>query len=278
MRFRILNLFIFLPTLFVLQGCSQNINGDVFELRADGSSKKLASVDVYAIPLKSVAAFERIANTKRDKKKAEVLASFASLSFDLKAFHEEHLAVEQAQTEIFIQDIKKGYIYSKPPVTKREEDLNQKMIDKFMKFDVESLYKKMNSLNPIYFYSQEIKKYITDTTTQKTVTDSEGKFNLNLSFDEAVIVALTKDNYGTNRLWLVRLEPNAKRITLSDANSFEKGCPTCLLSDIDNTLTAREKLSTAAYEISQFPKEKYKHRHRENRESLFKFAKEADLI
>ena len=85
-------------SLFVLQGCSKKLDGDIFVLNNDGSSKKLPLVDVYAVQLNALIEFEKVANIKRDKDKADVMTTFASL--DLKGLNEQHLAVTKGETDL----------------------------------------------------------------------------------------------------------------------------------------------------------------------------------
>jgi hypothetical protein len=245
-------------------------------------------VDVYAVQLNALIEFEKVANIKRDKDKADVMTTFASL--DLKGLNEQHLAVTKGETDLLLRQIsriEKGIAYYMPdPVgdalrqkqDKRDDELNQKIIAKFKASDVEGLYKKVNSLAPIVFYTQEIKSYLTDASVQKVVSDSEGKFTMSLKGDDVVLVAIAKGKNGDPaHFWMVKLPADDKKVTLSDANFFDKGCPTCSLTGTDKTLDSAKELSMAAYIISAYiMKEPYKLS--KERSWIFDYAKKANLI
>lgn len=283
MRIGTLRSLIFLLSLLLLQGCSQSISGDVFVLNnKDGTARKLPLVDVYAVPFSKLANFESLSNAKRDAEKKEVLIKLDSL--DLKSLFQEHTAIKKGEVDILIHQIDMGSDFH-PSVTamrskqyKKIEDLNKKLTNKFKELDVESLNTKVKNLNPIEFYAHEIKNFLTEVPTQKTVTDSEGRFNLTLPSEETVLVAISKDNNGeTSHLWLVRLVHGEKKVTLSDANSFEKGCATCLLRGIDKTLVRGEGLPGLLYSIASYIKVTA-YGLSSFRELIFSYAERAKLI
>lgn len=289
MIFRTFGLVVVACSLLGLQGCSKRLDGDVFVLNKDGSSNKLALVDVYAVPLNALTEFEKVANAKRDREKAEVMATLASL--DLKGLNEEHIAVLEIGRRVFAREVDRtlkgisDFIGSDPvgealsdKHRKMDVELNKKIIAKFKASDVNALYKKVQSLAPSDFYPQEIKSHLTDASVKKVVSDSDGKFTMDLKSEDVVLVAIAKGKDGNPvHFWLVKLPANEKRITLSDANSFEKGCPTCLLAGTDKTLDPAKELPMAVYVIGTYPT-KNDYELSKERVWIFDFAKKANLF
>lgn len=288
MKLKALALVVVAGSLLFLQGCSRKLEGDVFVLGDNGTARKLPLVDIYAVPLSALSDFEKVANTKRDKEKAEVMATFASL--DLKSLNEEHIAIKNVEADLLLRDLDraaKGFSqFAADPVgdalkdklRKRDEDLNQKIIAKFKAADVDGLYKKIKGIAPINFYSQEIKSYLTDASIFKVTTDAEGKFAMTLKGDDLVLVAIALGKDGTpGNFWLVKLPAADEKVTLSDANSFEKGCPSCLLAGTDKSLDSGEALSLTAYVISAYPKKSSFELSKE-RSWIFDYGKRAGLI
>lgn len=285
MKFKVLKYLVISCFLLVLQGCSKKLNGDVFVLNIDGSSKKLALVDVYAIPAKNVVGFEKTTKEKYTKEKADVMSGFAAI--DLKSLHEEDRVLNNQSRESLLRLVKRaqmGLYYAADPVgdvlkekqDKNNEALNSKMVSNFNRADVVALYKKLQAITAITFYSEEVKSYLTDSSVVKAVTDSEGKFSMNLTADNVVLVAVSKDmERNTVRLWLVNFKSGEKKVTLSDANSFEKRCPTCLLSGIEKT---DENLLALAAAISIFPKKNNLEDRSFEREWIFDKAKKCSFI
>ena len=269
-------------------GCSSKIDGDVYVLDENGTSNKLASVDIYAVPSKELESFEKMVNAKRDKIKDECLSVVPA--YGLKIFFQEKNVLDREDSGLVSRWLNTlattGREYD-PARSKLQEklldkylSLNSRMKEAFGSAKAQDVYAKFSELHPVNFYSTEVAPLLNGSQVLKTSSTADGKFSLELPSSEFVLVAVTGNQKNQKRhLWMIKLTSKDKTVTLSDANKFDKQCSNCFLQKVDLSLSWGEPLGRGFHAVSYFD-EKFTPglNYKDERNALFDETKKAGFF
>lgn len=215
--------------LFTLTGCNKNINGEVFVVTKSGQSIKLGLVEVIALSEKKL-------TSCIDEKTLDWATKHQSLFNELPSVQEaqkqaqEYLSLHKATVEMHIMAL-------------AVQDLEYTENDR--KKDAESLskafLKEKEATNKLIALKKEyelLKKgsFIVDcigtNTIAKSITNADGQFSMDVPNEKIAIFATSQRNIldeTENYYWLVWLDKSEKHIMLSNNNTYETQCPTCVV-------------------------------------------------
>jgi hypothetical protein len=129
------------------------------------------------------------------------------------------------------------------------EKLREKLEKEVKKIDAKALYKDLEALETHRFYFEKLKELIETVNTTKTLSDSDGRFSVNVRPD-SFLIAVSADKA---KLWIIDTSKIQVKLQLTEHNTAGKDCSECLITSDDDDINRAGPLHMLLYYAAAGP-------------------------
>jgi hypothetical protein len=215
-----------LSIITLLSGCmDKELNGEVFIVTNSGQSVKLGLVEVIAIKEDDINKCKNDKKTEWVNKSQEVARQYASSEqeYDLSN------ALLKSQAVLLAVTGTKGY----------KEEAKQLEIYEKNQPNIKAAFQKVKSEYDNFRKGGFLPDCTTNNILAKSTTNADGKFTMKVPNEKIAIFASSKRKIFDETeeyYWLNWVEKDENNIIISNNNTYETSCPSCIvkLSELTN--------------------------------------------
>jgi hypothetical protein len=211
---------------FLTSGCSRKIEGEAFlKDNNNNSVTKLADIEVRLIELSKFHDHIKIRQKDSQSEISRLESNIATTEASTKSMVDAQMAIFNIMAKGVSFNINSlgGQYYQ------QQQDTNMNAASKAIQENKERVSKYnaeietiKNGRNGKFFYPADKTKDLISTKTQ-----SDGKYELNIKSDsELVLLANSGEKY-----WIIKLNKDDKKISLTDSNENGKNCEICAIKN-----------------------------------------------